>query len=375
MNDRSTDFHKGRLQDAVAASRIQPSTLARTIGVPVAEVSGAFSGQSVPGSELQDALARELGVKPGYFAMPRWEAGEGPVFERSLSPGTKQQRLRARQYMGRMAEIAHFVGCIVPLPQCDLPTLSETINWQDLPARQIEEMAEELRRAWGAGDGPMDRLTARAEERGVLVGLLVMNEHSLTGCSRWDLTLERPCVLVGADHGDACHRRFVLASEIGHLVLHRHATQQELADRSNFGLAGRQAQRFASTLLAPGATFGPEAQTATLDGYADLKQRWQMPISEMIAWAREQGRLTDRQARDANIAYHRRGWNREEPAAHNITQETPSLLRRAVEAGVGEGRFTPCDVAAALPFLPAEAETLAGLPPGYLNSNGKEGAT
>lgn len=360
------NFQASRLRDAVAASRIQPSALARAAGVPVAEVSGCFSGAALPGPELLEALARELGVKPAYFLSPSWDAGDGPVFERSLSPGTKQHRMRARQHLSRMAEIAHFLDCVSPLPAGELRTLPADANWQDVADRQVDELAEGLRRDWGAGDGPLPDLSARAEACGVLVGRFDMDEHSLHGCSRWDETLGRPCVFVGDDQGDWCQWRFVLATEIGHMALHRGATVQELSDRSTFGLAGRQARRFAKALLAPAATFGPESPVGPLERYPELKNRWQAPISVMIEWSRDLGWMTDRQARDANIAYHRQGWSRGEPAATGVLNEAPALLAEAVRAGVSAGRFTPGDVAGALPFLPAEVERLTGLPAGYL---------
>ena len=66
-----------------------------------------------------------------------------------------------------------------------------------------------------------------------------------------------------------------------------------------------------------------------------------------------------------------RGWHKSEPLDEQLEPEIPRLLRRSFRVLEESGVQNRADMLAALPYSPADLESIASLSPGYFNPDTK----
>jgi Zn-dependent peptidase ImmA (M78 family) len=150
-----------------------------------------------------------------------------------------------------------FIESKFELPQADLPDLSREAN--------PEAAAESLRRYWGIGELPIRNMIHLVEAKGVRVFSLAIDAQDVDAFSMWKAST--PFVFLNS-HKSAEHSRFDAAHELGHLVLHRHASP-------NGREAEREADAFASAFLMPRGSVAANApRYPTLPVLIKLKKIW-----------------------------------------------------------------------------------------------------
>lgn len=152
------------------------------------------------------------------------------------------------------------------------------------------------------------------------------------GCSaRAGANRERPVMLVGAAVDSWEHTRWVVAHEIGHLVLHRYG---DITAREEHA-----ASRFAAELLAPAQALSTELPVApTLSDLVQAKLRWRVSLAVLIEHLR-QSQLVDAERADSLMRQLQsrinpdtgHTWGKTEPGWNAYAAEQPRMVQRAVE--------------------------------------------
>lgn len=325
---RAPEFVPERLRQARLAAGLSAAELASRLNVTRQLISMYEAGRS-PSRESLALLSQTLGVDRSYFAAPVEEAEAlcSAINFRALkkSPVTDKQRARALLEWASM--LTSQVGAIVDLPPCRLPVLPER-EPEELTNDDIEGAAELTRSFFGLGVGPISNLTLLLENHGVVISHapLTGDMDGLSGFFG-----DRPIILIKEDLPWA-RGRFDLAHELGHLVLHRHLSQDEVdASPVRHDLIERQAHRFASALLLPDAGFVPEAMSVDFAVLLQLKQRWGASVGAMIRRLWDLNVISDQHYRRLQVAISKNKWRKVEPGDLESVLEAPRLLRRAAE--------------------------------------------
>ena len=225
-------FCKQRLTQARNAKLLTMSDLAKKAGLSRQAISQYEKGECSPTSENIRIISTELGVSPQYFTRPltRFEKKqEGVITFRSLSSTKNRARLQARTYLEWLVMICGITAEYVHLPEVKLPSF-DIDDFTKLKRSDIEYLSVELRANLGIGLGPISNLTLLLENHGVIVGTAPMDEN-LDGLCAW--YEGRPFVMVSSKKL-AVRRRFDLAHELGHLILHKNISdQEEIEDKNN----------------------------------------------------------------------------------------------------------------------------------------------
>jgi len=197
--------------------------------------------------------------------------------------------------------------------------------------KDIEEKARELREIWGLGiDLPVSNLLEVAEINGVIIVEANMSDETLDAVSEW--IGDRPFIMLTDNGESAVRRRFNIAHEIGHILLHgdiesiHDYTSQELKN-----VIEKQANYFASCLLLPENGFLKSLLSTNLDFYIELKKYWKVSIQAMIMRTHQLELISDDQKLYLfkKIAFNK--WKRQEPLDTEIIPEKPSLYRKVYE--------------------------------------------
>lgn len=199
--------------------------------------------------------------------------------------------------------------------------------------------ARETRRAFGFGDGPISNMVATLESRGVVVTRFEIGNKSVDAFSCW--VGNRPYVMLGTDKRSSCRSRFDAAHELGHLVLHRDITQEDILDKETLTRIEREANWFAGAFLLPREKLLEEFYSTRMAHLQGLKARWKVSMQAIAHRAKDIGAIDEYQYILFRKQVSHNKWLSVEPLDREIAIEQPEYLLKCwkllVERGIVSG--------------------------------------
>ncbi len=318
-------FDPTRLKLARECRGLLKSQLAAVVSVTPAAIGQFESGMVKPSAQTLAQLALVLAFPVEFFAFsgePRQTPTIADTFFRSLRSARQAERQQAVAHATLVWEVVRKLEDRVQLPAFDLPTHLHVSS--TTPLEDIEEIADELRKAWKLEPGPVPHVIRLLELHGIIV------TRYRSGSERLDAFScpfpERPIVVLGDDKGDFARSRFDGTHELGHLVMH---PDPQPGDR----VLENQAQRFAAAFLMPRAEIVDALPRDRVDWtqLVTLKRQWGVAMQALLYRARTLGTLDASAYENAMKTMSRRGWRKREPG-YLGSPERPRLLSKAIEA-------------------------------------------
>ncbi|QQQ74216.1 ImmA/IrrE family metallo-endopeptidase [Saccharothrix sp. 6-C] len=288
-------------------------------------VSRAEKGSLTVAGERLELFASALGATPDLLVSDSklWSLGEGCLYHRNRA-STKASTLRRlharinllRLYLRRLA-----ADSTVPLREFTLVPMR--VGDIDGP----EDAARALRRTLDLPDGPVESVTAIAEQVGALVVPMSLGGREVDATSLHPPG-EAPVFVVNTD-APAERRRFTLAHELGHIAC-APAPDMDVED---------MAQAFAGELLAPAAQVRGDLRAAPITParLLQLKAHWRMSAAALLRRAVDLAVITDSRYRTLNTQMSALGWKtgEPEPLPDEATTVVPALVAAAVRSTGG----------------------------------------
>jgi Zn-dependent peptidase ImmA (M78 family)/transcriptional regulator with XRE-family HTH domain len=359
-----------RLVNARKAVPLTQTELAEKIGLTRQAISAFEQGVKHPHGSTMFAIADVVKQPISYFFASMPEEAFGPFSARTFrafGADTRRRNDQCEVLSEWLALIAAFYSGKINFPAPNVPHASPgSSSNTSYDEEEIEGAATMVRRTWGLGDGPIGNLVKLLESRGIFVGHLPLPNETINAFSFWSGAV--PFILTGTDDTTAVRRRFDLAHELGHLVLHQGIGEEELEDKSVLDRVEAEANRFAGAFLLPAATFPNEIFTARLEAFVELKKRWKVAIAAQIYRCSDLGLFTDHQILNMRKQISARRWRKSEPLDNEIPIEQPSLIGKAVALLLEKKVLTPAELLSGINISPAIIENLSGLPSGYLGT-------
>lgn len=282
------------------------------------------AGLQKPTEMTQNALADYFGVSKSFFIQKYNHIYESECNFRKAKSTPVNVKEKAQQYASLLEEYIKFLD----EDEFDLPTISflkEDIDYKNLSALNIEELAEKLRKEWGLDvETPIDDMTKALENAGAIVTYFKELSDKVDAFS---ISRNRPLVIRNNEKYNGCRLRFDLAHECGHLVLHKCIDNAE-----DIELKEEQANRFASAFLLPRKGFFQEfygvfaGMSINWRKMAELKKRWKVSFASMIHRAYDLNIIDAVRYRSAYIYLRKSGQSKTEQGDDYINIETSSLL-------------------------------------------------
>ncbi|QZA78210.1 XRE family transcriptional regulator [Deefgea tanakiae] len=279
-------------------------------------------GSTEPTDELNEALAKSLGVLPSFFipkSIPL--IGEEKVHFRKLSSTKVSTKLAALAKAEVFRRLVDFLDSELTLPPVAFPSI-RVASTED-----IERAAERCRTEWGLGFGPIANMTRLAERMGAFVTSF---DSISTEIDALSIPLKRPIIVRSLAKESPCRLRFDIAHEVGHLVMHEGVVTGDRVTES-------EANRFASALLLPRismASLFPRPKSGRIDwaGISEFKQTWKVSKAAILYRAKQLGLLTEEQYKTGVIRLKRKGEATKEEGDDLILVEQPQLIHKAIAA-------------------------------------------
>jgi Zn-dependent peptidase ImmA (M78 family)/transcriptional regulator with XRE-family HTH domain len=304
-----------RLQQARELRGWTQTALAQQVGVHQSAIAQLETGRMQPSPEVLDAISRATGFPPAFFTRP-----SGPVFPlgslrfRARAAMTARQRRQACWYAQTLYELMASMAVQTEYPAPRLPWLDS----DPVVAAAVTRQAMGL-----PPDQPIGPLIRTLERGGVWVLAIPVPLPQRDACSAWAGGDGATPVIVVAATPAGDRRRFSVAHELGHLVLH------QVPEGSPHALE-RQADLFAEAFLLPAAAMREAlAPPITLTTLADLKARWGVSLQALIRRARTLEIIPHSHYQALSAQLGARGWRTQEPIA--VPVERPRALRQLAE--------------------------------------------
>jgi Zn-dependent peptidase ImmA (M78 family)/DNA-binding XRE family transcriptional regulator len=341
-------------------------TLADLVDVSTQAIYQYESERTSPGPDVLTKIAVHTNLPETFFLQPLRKPQPRTVYYRSMSSATKTARRRAAGRLVWLRDLVEYVEDFVALPEVNVPTFDLSNDPRLISETDIDRTAEGLRQHWRIGEAPISNMILLLENQGVIVSRGALGAATLDGVSSF---IEgRPYVFIGTDKGSPARWRFDAAHELGHILLHRHVSQDAFQHPDFHSQIEQQANRFAASFLLPLAPFGEDLFAVNLDVLLSLKAKWKTSVAMMLMQARRADYVGEEAAKKLWIGMSRRGWRTSEPLDDTMEAEQPRLLRRSIELILEHGEQTPEDIVQRLNLPSSDIEVLAGLPAGFLDN-------
>jgi len=341
-----------RLRVVRAFHALTQKQLADRVSVSHVLIHHLETGERRPSETVLHAISEAVGVTPPFFAAPlvdEFRDEDCHFRKRATTPVSVKSRVLAHGTL--FNSLVAFIDDSVALPKRNVPQVEART------AEDTERAAERCRMTWGLGlDTPITHMARVLENAGVVVTRFEGHTEKVDAFSRPGA---RFVVVLNADKGSASRRRWDMAHELGHLVLHVGSIAGEPPQED-------EAHRFAGAFLLPRTGFLREfrpTKKLSWDLVWALKRRWGVSGAAIVRRAYDLGRLDAIAYRSAYKYLHYRGWAKSEP--HEPTMEEPELVPNALAFMQEEEGITPAVIAQKLAWTSTMLKKVAGdvLPP------------
>ncbi len=280
------------------------------VGLTQASLSRYETGQRTPDDETIKRLAHALGVTPRFLTRDHTVRGALAVDAHMRRQRTAKASLwrlleaRLNKYRLHMSALFEEVSL---RSETTVPTFDPI---DTSPA----EAALMVRAQWRMPIGPVRNLVRWLESAGCIVLEEDFSTGRIDGMCQW--VYDHPVLLLNST-APTCRKRFSLAHELGHLVLHNGIATEDQE---------READEFASEFLMPSHVIRPDLRPATLGRLKDLKQVWGVSMQALARKALDLGMMSTAEHAAFYKALNARGWKTNEPGSDLLAPEHPQLI-------------------------------------------------
>lgn len=196
-----------------------------------------------------------------------------------------------------------------------------------------QEAARRLRATWFLPMGPAGSLVALIESAGGVVIRKDFETHRINAISIWHPG-SSPIFVLNASLTPE-RQRFVLAHELGHMVMHEGEPPREEAER--------EADLFAEEFLMPAAEVRSELREMDLRRAAALKPYWRVPMQSLILRAEHLGVISNGRCRSLHAYMNKLGYLPIEPMP--LDREEPTVLADMFSVHLDEHGYSFAELA------------------------------
>lgn len=319
MSSRAT-FYGDNLRIARLMSGISLNELGEKVGTTRQYIHQLeTTDNKIPTEDLLNALAFELDVESGFFALPFGnQVKEEECHFRKLKSTLVSSRRECAARATLLNKLIESLESYLDLPDVNFP------SFEDASIEDIELIAAECRKYWSLGDGPIQSMIRVVENAGAIVSTFGEVSEKVDAIS---LHRSRPIIIVNPTKSSA-RMRMDIAHELAHLVMHKGI---ETGDRET----ENQADNFASLFLLPHKALISCYKSRSLTRIDwptvySLKVKWGISARAIIFRLHQCEIISPSQYRTANITFSKSGQTKSEDHDDKIPTESPELLRAGI---------------------------------------------
>lgn len=298
-------------------------SLSEKSGISRQTISSYESGKSIPRGKNLLKLSQILNFPITYFNAKMSPLSSEGTFFRSRASSTKKARDKQKVRLIYSSSIYDLLSEYVNFPSVNIPSPIEK-DLNSITDKKIKKMAQLTRKKWGLdNEEPINNLTKLVEANGIIISQANLREKKIDAVSKW--IADRPFILLTDNRESGVRRRFNIAHELGHILLHSNIESIYELSNADMNKLENQANAFASNLLLPDQAFIRSVVSTSMEGFIELKKYWKVSIAALIMKAHKVKLLNENQYLYLNKKLSYNHWRKSEPLDNSIPIETPDL--------------------------------------------------
>lgn len=316
-------------------------------GLSQSNLSKFEKGVGYLSSDVMDRMINFLGFPEAFYENTISNKAENAHYRRKKGM-TKNERTNIELSNKLIGYIIDQMGESVDFPDFSI----KMIDLED--GYTPESAAIYTRRYFGLRDEPVRDIMSLLERNGVIIVELDYDVDLFDGVSF--VTDAGYYVVIINKNFSNDHKRFTLAHELGHIVMH---TSGEFLI-SDYRNREEEANRFASEFLMPADVILNSLRGLKLQYLVELKRYWLTSMASIIRRAKDLRCITNDKYQYFNIELSRRGYKKREPVEVYI--DSPKLYYEAYRLHKDELEYSDAEIASAF-ALPIDIINRFCLPP------------
>lgn len=298
-----------RIKQARQAAGMSLRGLADKAGLSAMVISKYEREEIVPSPSSVLKLARALSVRTEFFFRPAKINILEPCFRKKSSVPVKEMDQVTNIIQGELEQILELERTFGS-SRINVFKIPKTKNKEIKTFDEIEEKAEELRKFWNLGIGPIENVAEMLEDHGVKV-LFIEAPKGIDGFCCWAkgnwIKEQQAPVIVSSKEISGDRQRFNMLHELGHLIL-----------KLNEDLDIEKAcHRFANAFLVPKEAvikeLGSKRAGLSIEELKILKRKYGMSMAAWVYRASDLGIISDKTSRELYKHFSQMGWRKNEP--------------------------------------------------------------
>ena len=314
-----------RIAQARKSASLSLRALGELVGVSQTTISKYEKGLSTPNSTILMKLAKALGVKSSFFFRTNSYQLENVEYRKRDIPNKALRAINAKilNLVEKRFELEELYPVAIS-KKFEVPQkLSRTINY----LYEIEEIANQLRRAWNLGEDPIADLSDILELQGIKVFMIEENaDNGFDGLTAW---VNGNPIIVISEIWAGVRQRFTLAHELGHLILKGRLDLNIDEERAS--------NRFAGAFLLPQKALidrlGNKRKSIEIAELALLKEEFGVSMQVGFIRANQLKIISYEYSSSLRKLFKQNNWDRNEPTPPYPTEKIKrfkQLVLRAV---------------------------------------------
>lgn len=322
-------FNPIQLKKARLARGLSMSQLAKETGLSRQSISKYEMGTTNPRGDSILKIANTLKFPVNFFGKNNKEIPMGAVFFRSQAASTKKLRDMQKIRLDFAAQSISYISNYITMPKLIIPNPID-LNIKNITSEMINNLAKQVRVIWNLGNGPINNLINIMESNGILITETSMHSEKLDAVSTW--VNSRPIIALTDNDESASRRRFNLAHELGHILLHFGIENIFELDNTKYKkILESQANQFASDLLLPDESYSDYLISTDMSFFKKAKLYWNVSISALIYRAYSLHLLNDNQYLYLQKQISKNKWRKHEPYDDKIKKEHPEIFYKSLK--------------------------------------------
>lgn len=322
------------------SARLMQGYTLRSLVEAIEQIGGQISTQAIskyengvvtPTTNNFFLLCEALEVSIDFFTRPAIQLEEVEFRKLKKLPQKEQHRIEhtAADFMGRYLELEELVNAE---SRFENPIIdNHAKNW-----KQVEQIAEQLRKEWSLGEHAIVSVVEVLEDNGLKVHPIKAKD-SFNGMAARVSSNDQEHHLVVLNRNeniDVVRRRFTALHELAHLIL---SIPTDLPEKEKEGLC----HHFAGAVLIPKeqleAELGGVRHRINIHELVAIKENYGISIQALLYRAKTLGYITNSYHSQLMRYISSRGWRKKEPGQFCSTEQPRRMLQlvcRGIEENI-----------------------------------------
>ena len=310
---------------------LSQNDLSTLTGVTQATLSRFEKGVLDVTPEAAKRISQALNYPESFFEKDIRCARESSLFYRKRASMTVKQLSVLESKISILSKSIDELMESIDIPDLNIPEIEPSID------NSPQEIAYKIRSYLGVPPGPIDNIVSLLERNGVIVMFIDLNDmDKFDGLTMFSMN-QAPVIWINRNTSND-RKRFNLAHELGHLVMHLRSTDLD----KNEDQKEIEANQFAGEFLMPESQCKEDLFNLKYKDLGIKKQYWKVSKAAIIYRARELKCISEETAKYLYVTLGRFGERKKESV--NVPIDAPQIVKKMYDLHVSELNYTEAEM-------------------------------